>query len=118
MDAGWHGIGDRRRRRFQRPRGHQRKGEVYVTDPPNKRVWFIDAKGGKRVVYEAKGREGIQFPNGVRLSPDQSLLLVADYANKWVWSFQIQPDGSLANGAAVLPPGDARRFVHGGGRTA
>jgi sugar lactone lactonase YvrE len=34
----------------------------------------------------------------VRLSPDQSLLDVADYADRWVWSFQVQPDGSLANG--------------------
>ena len=33
---------------------------------------------------------------GVRLSPDHALLNVADYANKWIWSFQVQPDGSLA----------------------
>jgi sugar lactone lactonase YvrE/enterochelin esterase-like enzyme len=76
------------------------RNEVYVTDPPGKRVWLIDARGNKRVVYEAKGRDGIQFPNGVRLSPDESLLIVADYSNKWVWSFQIQADGSLANGQA------------------
>jgi len=76
------------------------RNEVYVTDPPGKRVWLIDARGNKRVVYETKGRDGIQFPNGVRLSPDESLLIVADYSNKWVWSFQIQADGSLANGQA------------------
>ncbi|MBL8232236.1 MAG: SMP-30/gluconolactonase/LRE family protein [Bryobacterales bacterium] len=68
------------------------KGEIYFTEPPAKRVWFIDAKGNKRVVHE-----GIEFPNGVMLSPDQSLLTVADYRGKWIWSFQIQPDGSLAN---------------------
>lgn len=67
--------------------------EVYFTDPPGHRVWFIDGKGNKRVVYT-----GIEFPNGVRTSPDQSLLLVADTRGKWVWSFQIQQDGSLANG--------------------
>ena len=38
------------------------------------------------------------YPNGVRLSPDQWLLNVADFSDRWVWSFQIQPDGSLANG--------------------
>ena len=70
-----------------------RRGEIYFTDPPGKKVWFIDSKGEKRVVHE-----GIAFPNGVRLSPDQSLLFVADTAGKWVWSFQIQPEGSLANG--------------------
>lgn len=68
-------------------------GGVYFTDPPHKRVWFIDPKGGKRVVHE-----GIQFPNGVRLSPGQAFLMVDDSANRWVWSFQVQPDGSLANG--------------------
>lgn len=71
------------------------RGEVYFTDPEHRRVWFIDARREKRVVHE-----GIEFPNGVRLSPDQSLLFVADTASKWVWSFQIQPDGSLSNGEA------------------
>jgi gluconolactonase len=69
------------------------RNEIYFTEPPTKKVWFIDAKGDKRVVHE-----GIAFPNGVRLSPDQSLLMVADSQGKWVWSFQVQPDGSLANG--------------------
>jgi len=71
------------------------KNEIYYSDPGGKKVWFIDAKGNKRVVYE-----GIGFPNGVRLSPDQSMLLVADYSSRWVWSFQVQPDGSLAHGQA------------------
>ncbi|MGH9667834.1 MAG: SMP-30/gluconolactonase/LRE family protein, partial [Bryobacteraceae bacterium] len=70
-----------------------KNGDIYFSDPPDKSVWLIDAKGNKRVVYK-----GIEFPNGVRLSPDQSLLFVADTRGKWVWSFQVQPDGSLANG--------------------
>ena len=70
-----------------------RKGEIYFTEPPTKRVWFIDANRSKRVVHE-----GIEYPNGVRLSADQSLLYVADFRGKWVWSFQVQADGSLANG--------------------
>jgi len=69
------------------------QNELYFTDPPNHRVWFIDNKGNKRVVFT-----GIEFPNGIRLSPDQSLLTVADSRGKWVWSFQVQPDGSLVNG--------------------
>jgi gluconolactonase len=69
------------------------RGEIYFSDPEHKQVWFIDTKGNKRVVHE-----GIGFPNGLRFSPDQSLLLVDDSAGKWVWSFQIEPDGSLANG--------------------
>lgn len=70
------------------------RGEIYFSDPPHKQVWFINAKGEKRVVV----KDGIAFPNGVRFSADQSLLIVADTANKWTWSFQVQPDGSLING--------------------
>jgi sugar lactone lactonase YvrE/enterochelin esterase-like enzyme len=69
------------------------KGDVYFTDPANKMVWRIDKQGNKSVAHE-----GIERPNGIILSPDQSLLMVADSWNKWVWSFQILPDGSLANG--------------------
>ncbi len=71
------------------------KGEIYFTDPRNNQVWFIDAQRNKRVVHT-----GLTFPNGVMLSPDQTLLTVADSRTKWVWSFQIQPDGSLAHGQA------------------
>jgi gluconolactonase len=71
------------------------KGEIYFTDPPHKQVWFIAKNGEKRVVV----KEGtFEFPNGVRLSPDQSLLVVADTRGRWVWSYQVQEDGSLANG--------------------
>ena len=74
-------------------------GAVYFTEPSTKRVWFIEPGGAKRVVHEG----GIGYANGVRLSPDESLLYVADSFSRWVWSFQIQPDGSLAN---------AERFFH------
>jgi gluconolactonase len=67
-------------------------GSIYVTDPPGKRVWLIDSKREKRVVDT-----GITFPNGVRLSPDQSLLYVTDTRGQFVYSFQVQTDGSLAD---------------------
>ena len=34
---------------------------------------------------------------GITLSPDQSLLYVADGASHWIFSYQIQPDGTLAD---------------------
>jgi gluconolactonase len=40
---------------------------------------------------------GLKFPNGVTVSPDQSLLYVADYGSHWVYSYQIQSDGTLAH---------------------
>ncbi len=69
------------------------KGDIYFTDPTNKSVWHLDPQGHKSLAYE-----GIERPNGIILSPDQSLLMVADSWSKWVWSFQVLPDGSLANG--------------------
>jgi gluconolactonase len=69
------------------------RGEVWFTDPHDERVRFIDREGRERVVHE-----GIGFPNGILLSPDQKLLIVADYASRWVWSFSVDPDGSLRNG--------------------
>lgn len=66
------------------------RGEIYFTESATGRVWFVDANGKKRVV-----REDHWLPNGVRFSPDESLLMVADTTSKWVWSFQVQPGGSL-----------------------
>jgi gluconolactonase len=66
-------------------------GNLYVTDSPNKKVHLLKA-GGKRVVDE-----GITFPNGVRFSPDQTLLYVADYRGQSIYAFDVQADGSLTN---------------------
>ncbi|MBI1323525.1 gluconolactonase [bacterium] len=71
-------------------------GNVYVTNPsqtnePGK-VWLIKPDGTKSVVDT-----GLNFPNGVTVSPDQSLLYVAEARSHWVWSWQILPDGSLAH---------------------
>lgn len=68
------------------------KGDIYFTDSPGKRVWFVPKGGTPRIVDE-----GIEYPNGVIFSPDQTLLYVSDYAAQLSWTFQIQPDGSLAH---------------------
>jgi sugar lactone lactonase YvrE len=68
------------------------KGDLYVTDTANKKVWFVPKGGTPRVVDE-----GIDAPNGVLLSPDQTLLYVSDYSGQLSWVFQIQADGSLAH---------------------
>lgn len=69
-------------------------GGMYVTDPfstpNNSKVFFISSKGEKKQVDA-----GLRFANGVTLSPDQSLLYVADSQSHWVYSYQVQPDGSL-----------------------
>ncbi len=70
-------------------------GAAYVTNPgvagPDRsRVWYISPQGEKKVVDT-----GINYTNGVALSPDQSLLYVTDMRSRWVYSYQIQADGSL-----------------------
>jgi len=69
------------------------RNEVYFSEAPNHHIWFVDAHGSKRVVSSE-----VDWPTSVRLSADQSLLVADDPRRKWVWSFQVQPDGSLANG--------------------
>lgn len=73
------------------------KGGIYVTEPgwdgrsPSK-IHYISPSGDDKVVDT-----GLKFSNGLCLSPDQSLLYVADSRSHWVYSYQIQPDGSLAH---------------------
>ena len=71
-------------------------GRIYVTNPgwngtDPSRVWLINSAGEKQVVDT-----GLKFSNGIALSPDQSLLYVADSRTHWVYSYQIQADGTLA----------------------
>jgi gluconolactonase len=70
-------------------------GNIYVTHPgwngtDPSRIWLIKPGGEKRVVDT-----GLRFSNGVTLSPDQTLLYVDDMRSHWIYSYQIQPDGSL-----------------------
>ena len=74
------------------------KGDVYFTDTPAQRVYHIDKSGESAVVFDGTRDGNILMPNGVRVNPDESLLAVADTLGRTVWSFHIQPDGTLAHG--------------------
>lgn len=70
-------------------------GSIYVTEPgwdgtSPSQIWYISPQGDKKVVDK-----GLKFSNGLTLSPDQSLLYVADTRTHWVYSYQINADGSL-----------------------
>ncbi len=71
-------------------------GSLYVTEPGDgtkpSNIWLIKPDGAKRIVDT-----GLKFSNGITASPDQSLIYVADSRTHWVYSYQIQPDGSLAH---------------------
>ena len=69
-------------------------GNIYVTSPdgttrPGK-LYLIRPNGEKLVVDD-----GIKFPNGVTLSPDQTQVYVTESATHWVWIYKIQKDGTL-----------------------
>jgi gluconolactonase len=68
------------------------KGDIYFTDFGGKKVWYLPKGGVPRMVDE-----GIERPNGILFSPDQTLLYVADSLGQLSWAFQIQPDGALAH---------------------
>jgi sugar lactone lactonase YvrE/enterochelin esterase-like enzyme len=70
------------------------KGDIWFTDHKNRQIYHVSPTGEKQVV--AKNHQ--EFPNGIELSPDQTLLYVADTRGRFVWSYQVQPDGRLANG--------------------
>ena len=71
-------------------------GGLYVTsngDKPNDpgTVWFI--KDGKKTLVD----KGLKFATGMAVRPDQWLLSVAEGHSKWVYSYQINADGTLTN---------------------
>jgi sugar lactone lactonase YvrE/enterochelin esterase-like enzyme len=72
-------------------------GNIYVTEPnvpeiEKSNIWLVKPHGEKKVVDT-----GLKYSNGLTLSPDQTLLYVADYRSHWVYSYQIQADGTLAH---------------------
>jgi gluconolactonase len=69
-------------------------GNIYVTSPdgatrPGK--LFLIRPNGEKVVVD----EGLKFPNGLTLSPDQAQLYATESATHWVWIYKIQKDGTL-----------------------
>lgn len=72
-------------------------GSMYVTEPgwdgrSRSRIWHVAPDGAKKVVDQ-----GLRFSNGITVSPDQTLLYVADSRSHWVYSYQIRKDGSLGH---------------------
>jgi gluconolactonase len=69
-------------------------GNKYVTAPdgtnPRGKIYLIRPNGEKLVVDE-----GLRFPNGTALSPDQTQLYITESATHWVWVYKIKKDGTL-----------------------
>jgi gluconolactonase len=73
-----------------------KNGNIYLTQPDGRekpsKIYLLKPNGERLVVDE-----GIKFANGLCLSPDQTQLYVTESTSHWVWVFQIQADGKLAN---------------------
>jgi sugar lactone lactonase YvrE/enterochelin esterase-like enzyme len=70
-------------------------GNIYVTSPDGN-------KPGKLILVRPNGEkiivdDGLKFPNGVTLSPDQRQLYATESASHWVWAYTIKDDGTLTN---------------------
>jgi gluconolactonase len=71
-----------------------KNGNIYVTSPDGStrpgKLYLIRPNGEKVIVDD-----GLKFPNGVTLSPDQTQLYATESASHWVWIYKIKPDGTL-----------------------
>lgn len=67
-----------------------REGGIYFTDPVGHRIWYIAPGGEKRVVDK-----GMEYPNGLILSPDQATLYVVDMKDTRLWAFRVEANGDL-----------------------
>ena len=80
-------------------------GSIFFTDPP----YGVDAKD-RELEFQGVYRispggdlsllvDDFRMPNGLALSPDEKVLYIADSSElKHIRAFDVQPDGSLANG--------------------
>ena len=73
-----------------------KNGNVYVTAPEGSerpgKIYLIKPTGEKRIVDE-----GLKYPNGIALSPDQTQVYVTESTSHRVWIYKIKPDGTLAH---------------------
>src|SRR5215212_3768487 len=69
------------------------RGFVYFTETGKKQVTMVDVKTKSVKAVDV----GISKPNGIALSPDQSVLYVSDYGGINVWSFKVAEDGTLSD---------------------
>jgi sugar lactone lactonase YvrE len=84
-------------------------GNIYFSDPSNDtpeapigNVYRIDRS--RKVVRLV---EGLRYPNGLAISPDQKRLIVAETVTNRILSYDFQPDGSVGPGTTLYQFPDA-----------
>jgi len=74
------------------------KGIVYFTETGKKQITMLDSRSKLVKAVDV----GINKPNGIALSPDQSVLYASDYGGLNVWAFKVQEDGTLSEKKALM----------------
>jgi len=72
-------------------------GTLYVTEPGEhtdmpSQIWRISPKGEKTSLDQ-----GLSAASGIAFSPDTSLFFAAENSTRWIYSYVVQPDGTLAD---------------------
>jgi enterochelin esterase-like enzyme/sugar lactone lactonase YvrE len=80
------------------------RGHIYFTETPKKQITFLNPATGEKRVADV----GLANPNGITLSPDQGTLAISEAGGQHVWTYRINPDGSLD---AKLPYMTLRRPI-------
>lgn len=86
-------------------------GSIYFTDPPygvRPQMRDLDFQGVYRIAPDGKLSLAIKDlgrPNGIALSPDEKRLYVDDSEKKTIHAYDVQPDGSVANGRLLVDLG-------------
>src|ERR1043166_5978134 len=74
-------------------------------------IYFTDTGAGQVIMCPTQTQKlprprvaagGINKPNGIGLSPDGKFLLVSEYGGTNVWSFMVNPDGTLWAGERYM----------------
>ena len=72
-------------------------GAIYVSEPGEhtdmpSQIWQIKPGGEKQVIDQ-----GLSDATGIAFAPDFSLFFVGEHSTKWIYSYLVQPDGSLVD---------------------
>ncbi|MEZ0389157.1 MAG: SMP-30/gluconolactonase/LRE family protein [Verrucomicrobium sp.] len=94
-----------------------KKGFVYFTETPTRRIHCITPEGKAFVADEGH----VIRPNGITLSADQTALAVSEHGGRNVWTWQIQNDGKLTGAEPYMTmqvsPNNAKGESLGDGAT-
>ncbi len=66
-------------------------GHIYITETGKKQITFLDTKTKEKRAADT----GLLNPNGITLSPDHGTLAVSESAGEFVYTFRVNPNGTL-----------------------